>query len=97
MMKKLVGVLLIFSLLSLVSCFTNIHTVGEGAQGDETVSKKQWFALWGLVPLSEIDSQDLAEGASDYTVRTEFTPVDIIIGAFTSVISLQPMTVQVTK
>ncbi len=97
MFKKLIALLMIASILLIAGCFTNTHVVGNGAKGNAEITKQQWFALWGLVPISEVDSQDLADGAKDYTVTTQFTPVDIVIGIFTTWVSIQPMTVTVTK
>ncbi len=56
-----------------------------------------WYVLWGLVPITEVDSQAMAGGATDYTVQTQFTFVDIIIGIFTSIVTVQPRTVSITK
>ncbi len=97
MLKKLIALLLIVSILALTGCYTNTHVVGNGAKGKEVITKQQWFALWGLVPISEVDSKDMADGAKDYEVTTQFTPTDIIIGFFTSWVTIMPMTVQVEK
>ncbi len=97
-MKKLQT--LFFALLLLVSvtsCFTLEHTVGDGAQGSSTVSKRQWSALFGLVPISEVDSKAMAGGATDYTIKSQFTFVDQLIGIFTGIVTIRPQTVTVTK
>jgi hypothetical protein len=80
----------------LTSCFTSTHVVGAGGSG-ETVQTKQWFALWGLVPLNNANSQQLAGGKTDYTVTTTFSFVDMVIGAITGIVSVYPMTVKVKK
>ncbi len=81
----------------LAGCFTINHKVGKGAQGSTKVEQRQWYVLWGLVPISEIDSQAMAGGATDYTIQTQFSVVDVIIGIFTGLVTVQPRTVTVTK
>jgi hypothetical protein len=97
-MKKIVGliVLLAFCLL-LVGCFTIQHQIGKGAQSGVSVEKKQWFILWGLVPLNTVNTSEMAAGATDYTIKTEFTVVDVVIGIFTTYVTVYPRTVTVTK
>jgi len=53
--------------------------------------------LFGLVPLNEVDSKALAGGAEDYTITTKFKFVDHVIGFFTSIVTVRPMTVTVQK
>lgn len=97
-MKKIVGliVLLAFCLL-LVGCFTIQHQIGKGAQSGVSVEKKQWFILWGLVPLNTVKTSEMAAGAADYTIKTEFTVVDVVISIFTTYVTIYPRTVTVTK
>ena len=83
--------------LCLSSCYTLNHTVGRGAQGHEEHSKRVWFALWGLVPVGDFDSQKLAGDAKDYTVKSQWTFLDIIINIFTGYVSFYSQTVTVTK
>jgi hypothetical protein len=79
------------------SCATHVHTVGSGAQSSETVQKKQWYALYGLVPINTVDSKAMANGAKDYTIKTEQSFIDGIITIFTSFITVNVRTVEVKK
>ena len=98
MFKKLISMMLVLSMcVILAGCFTINHKVGNGAQGAAKVEQRQWYVLWGLVPITEVDSQAMAAGAKDYTITTSFTPLDIIIGIFTGIVTVQPRTVTVTK
>jgi hypothetical protein len=97
-MKKIVSLAGITVLaLAISGCFTLTHEVGRGAQGGSETSKRQWYALWGLVPLGETDSQDMANGATDYTVKSEQNITDIILNIFTGIVTINSMTVTVTK
>ena len=80
-------------------CFTFTHTVGRGPQTSVPVvaEESQWFALWGLGPMSAVDSAKLAGPARDYRVTTKFTVVDVVISAFTSFLTFYRQTVIVEK
>ncbi|MCE2996616.1 MAG: Bor/Iss family lipoprotein [Cyclobacteriaceae bacterium] len=88
--------LMLCSLL-LTSCYTSSHVIGSGAKGSEVVQKRQWFALFGLVPLNEVDSKSMASGKTDYNLTTTHSFVDVVIGFFTGIVTVYPMTVEVKK
>jgi|SRR5262245_17566 len=95
---KITSILLVLFLgLSLSSCYTLDHTVGKGAQGSEKHEKRVWYALWGLIPITDFDSKDLAGDAQNYSVKSQMTFLDIVIGIFTTIVTIQPQTVVVTK
>ena len=97
-MKKMVYLMaLLICLLTVSSCYTLTHQVGSGAQGGATVEKRHWYVLYGLVPLIEVDSQAMAEGAADYTITSQHTFLDLVISAITGVVTIQTKTVKVTK
>ena len=68
-----------------------------GAQGNQMDEERQWYVLWGLVPINEVDTNEMADGATDYEIKTETSGLDIVINIFTSVISVVSRTVTVTK
>ena len=69
-------------------CFKQRVDVGAGGSGAERTEFNQWFALWGLVPITEIDPESVTGGASDYTVESIFTPLDCVINIFTSFVTI---------
>jgi len=73
------------------------HVVGDGAQMGQEEEARQWYVLWGVVPLNDVNTQDMAEGAEDYTIVTETSVLDAIIGAVLSFVTVQSRTVTVTK
>ncbi len=89
-------VLLLASTFLFSGCFTQRHVVGDGAQSGQIEEARQWFVLWGLVPINEVDSAEMADGARSYEVKTEHNAVDVIISIFTSLITIYPRTVTVT-
>lgn len=98
MPKKLVSALAVLALtLSLGSCYALDHRVGSGAQGGVQAHERQWYILFGLVPLNDVDSQELAAGAKDYDVKSEIDVVDVLLNLFTGWLTIYSQTVTVTK
>ena len=98
MNKKIISLVIIIVILSLLAgCAAHIHKVGQGAQGADKKEARQWYVLWGLVPINEVDTHQMADGASDYTIKTEQSALDVIINIFTTYISVVSRTVTVTK
>ena len=93
--KAFFGIFLLVLLLS--SCMSLTHVVGTGASSSVITEKKQWYALWGLVPINEVDSKAMAGGASNYTINSKVKFVDYVISAFTSAVSINVQTVSVLK
>ena len=83
-------------LVSLGGCMTHEHIVGTGAATGYTESSKQWFLLYGLIPLGNVDTKAMAGGAPDYKIVTQTTIIDAIISNIT-VGLLIPRTVKVIK
>ena len=93
--KSFLGIFLLVFLLS--SCMTLNHVVGSGGSSDVSIEKKQWYALWGLVPINEVDSKAMADGASSYTITSQTKFVDLVISVFTGAVSVNVQTVSVRK
>jgi hypothetical protein len=79
------------------SCYTLTHTVGTGGSGGEKVEKRAWYVLWGLVPLNTVESKALAGNATNYTVTTSHTVVDVLINIVTGLVTIGSQTVSVQK
>lgn len=96
MNKLKLGILSLSLCVALMSCYTHTHVVGNGGSGNPE-SKGQWYILYGLVKLNQVNSKDMAGGASNYTIKTEQSFLDGIISAFTSIVTVTKQTVTVTK
>ena len=94
-MLKLVGGAFMASCL-LVSCYSYTSVVGEGAKGNQQITKWNHYVIEGLAPVGVSDSKAMAGGAKDYTVHTRMTFVNGLIGAITWGI-YTPTTTTVTK
>ena len=97
MLKKVTSAVLIVNVLFVIGCATHIHKVGNGAQGNDVMTQRQWYVLWGLVPINDVDSHTMAGGATDYEVKTEVNFVDAVISIFTGLLTVYPRSVTVTK
>ncbi len=97
MFRKLSAVLLIVGILFVIGCAAHTHKVGNGAQGIHMTEARQWYALWGLTPLNEVNTSAMAGSATDYEITTEINTVDFIINALAGSISIYTRTVTVRK
>ena len=96
MIKNVLTVAVLAGAMLFSSCYTMTHTVGNGASGNNVTTQKQWYVIGGLVPLMVEDSKEIAAGATDYTVETKQSFVDILINGITGGI-IAPQTITVTK
>jgi hypothetical protein len=97
-MKKMIKIVTLILLLFLVvGCTTHIHKVGKGPQSYDSKEERQWYILWGLVPLNEVETSDMVGDAVDYKIKTEVTPIDILIGIPASLVTVTSRTVTVIK
>jgi hypothetical protein len=98
MVKQIIAVSLVLAFILLtVGCMAHMHKVGAGEQQGIPVQERQWYVLWGLVPINNVDSHAMAGGATDYTIRTEQSALDVIINIFTGVVTVYSRTVTVMK
>ena len=90
-MKKLIPILML-AVFVLAGCAAHTHMVGEGAQGTEMMTKRQWYVL-DLTPINKVDTRDMAGGATDYTIKTEANFVDILIAIVVPAVTSRTVTV----
>ena len=96
-MKRIISLIMLVAFIALVGCSANIHKVGKGAQGNNVIEARQWYVLYGLVPLNEVDTNQMAGDAVDYEIKTEQSPLDSILSMFTGAVTVYSRTVTVTK
>lgn len=99
MVSRISMAVVLVALVFMVGCAAHVHTIGEGraAGTGDMVEMRQWYALWGMVPINTVDTKAIAMGSTDYEIRTEQTPFDFILNIFTSWVSIVSRTVTVTK
>ncbi len=90
-----VVVALVF-MFSLSSCYSHTFVIGDGPKTGVTVTAKNNFFLYGLIPGKVSDPQKMAGGAKDYQVTEVHTFLDGLIGGLTFGI-YTPTTTKVQK
>jgi hypothetical protein len=88
--------MLITSSVLLTSCFSYTVVVGDGAQGNQQTKEWNHYIIYGLAPVGVSDAKQMADGAENYTVKTEQTFVNGLVNAITFGI-YTPTTTTVTK
>jgi len=105
MNNKLIAITLIISML-FISCATHVHTVGYGPQSGVKATARQYYLLWGLVPINTIDTNEMAgldingKQIENYEIQTQVGPLDVVINSvsfFTIGMILTSRTVTVTN
>ncbi len=97
-MRIRVGFVLLLILCLLGSgCITHSHTVGAGPRGVEVRTHVTWYALYGFIPINDLDTRGVVGGAEDYRLKTAFEPVDVIANMFTGFLTLIRRTTTVEK
>ena len=105
MNNRLIAITLIISML-FISCATHLHTVGYGPQIGVKATARQYYLLWGLVPINTIDTNEMAgldingKQIENYEIQTQVGPLDVVINSvsfFTIGMILTSRTVTVTN
>lgn len=97
MFRKTVCILLIVSVLFFTSCAAHVHRVGEGSQRYDVSRARQWYVIWGVVPLNHVDSHAMAAGARNYRITTFYSPIDLLITTILVPLTITTRTVLVEK
>lgn len=92
-----IGILAVLAMTMLVGCMTHEHIVGTGAATGYTESAKQWYLLWGLMPLNNVDTKAMSGAAQNYKIVTQTSLVDAVLNGLGAAISVQVRTVKVIK
>ena len=105
MNNKLIAITLIISML-FIGCATHLHSVGHGPQSGVKATARQYYLLWGLVPINTIDTNEMAgldingKQIENYEIQTQVGPLDVVINSvsfFTIGMILTSRTVTVTN
>ena len=84
MKKQFIITCIIISML-FISCAAHVHTVGYGPQSGVKATARQYYLLWGLVPLNTVDTNEMAgtdingNQIENYEIQTQFGALDIVI------------------
>jgi hypothetical protein len=98
-MSKKISLILVSVILitTLMSCAAHRHVIGKGATMGQSTSERQWYILYGLIPLNKVDTSVMAGGKTDYEIKTEQSAIDILLNLITGYLTIYSRTVTVTK
>jgi hypothetical protein len=65
--------------LAAAGCVSHSHAVGLGPTGTGEQSDRQFYLLFGLVPLNTVESQRLAGDLTSYTIETGYSFTDLLL------------------
>ena len=100
--KKLISLMLLVVLVtSVAGCFTirvggKAELAPSSQEGTKIAQKRCWYALWGLVPISDNSTDSLIpETAKKVRVETKYTVPNFLINIFTILLTIETFTVEV--
>ncbi len=103
MIRSLKLVMVTLLLFSLFACASHTHVVGGGPSSGVTVSARQYYVLYGLIPLGiggGADTNAMAGDAENYAIETKAAGMDYLIQILANIIiptTISSRTVTVTK
>ncbi len=83
-----------YSTIALGPMDKEVKLAKKGSMCSEIARKKVWYILYGLVPLGDNTTSDIVQGV-EHPVKIEAvtTVVDVLIGIFTSIVTIMPRTI----
>jgi hypothetical protein len=81
--------------LSTAGCVSHQHTVGLGATGTGEQTARQYYFLFGLVQVNEVDTQRMAPDLTSYSVETKYGLLDLVLSPLLLPLTLTTRTVTV--
>lgn len=60
-------------------CVSHQHVVGLGPTGTGSVSARQYYMLFGLLQVNEVDTQRFAPELTSYSIDTRFSLTDLLL------------------
>jgi hypothetical protein len=100
--KKLVGLVLLIALsVSVAGCFTlrvggKAELAPSTVEGTKIAEKRCWYALWGLIPISDNSTDSLIPATvKKVRVETKITIMDGLINFFTLLVTIETFSVEI--
>ena len=103
--KILLGVFLVILTVSLVGCAavnveappnaSPITLAPKGAPCRLVTTQLNWYALWGLVPITNNTTTKALAGVTKTRVKTEISPVNFLINIIGGIVTISTNTAKV--
>ena len=100
--KKLVSLILLLAVtMSIIGCFTirvggKAELAASTEEGTKIAEKRCWYALWGLIPISDNSTDSLIPAtAKKVRLETKYQVSDFLINIFTMLVTIETFSVEV--
>lgn len=77
--RRPAALVLLLCWLNGASCCSHEHIVGLGPTGSGEFTERQYYLFFGLLPLQEVNTQNLAQNLTSYSVETRFSLMDLLL------------------
>lgn len=94
---RLLAVLTCALLSGLGGCIVHEHTVGLGPNGLGEESARQFYWMFGLFRLNEVDTERMTDDFGSYRIRTERSFSDLLLTPLLLPLTITTRTVTVTR
>ncbi|MEO0259268.1 MAG: hypothetical protein ABIM77_00800 [candidate division WOR-3 bacterium] len=102
-MKKLIAILILFNF---IACYAvryvappqkEVKLMSEVETGKVKLTKRVWYAVWGLVPITDNSTEDLIQkyNLKNVKAKSYLSFLDYIISAFTGYFTIVTLTLEV--
>ena len=100
--QKIIALILLVAVtMSVAGCFTiriggKAELAPSAEEGTKIAEKRCWYALWGLVPISDNSTDALIPStAKKVRVETKYKVSDFLINMFTFIVTIETFSVEV--
>jgi len=100
--KKLVCLVVLIALsMNVTGCFTlrvggKAELAPSTEEGTKIAGKRCWYALWGLIPISDNSTDSLIPATvKKVRLETKLTVVDALINIFTLLVTIETFSVEI--
>ena len=77
-------------------CVSHRHIVGLGPAGSDVQVARQYYWLFGLIDVNDVDAARMAGDLTSYEIETEYGIIDLLLAPFLAVLLATSRTVTVT-
>ncbi|MBL8756691.1 MAG: hypothetical protein JNK15_25570 [Planctomycetes bacterium] len=79
----------------LAGCVSHRHVVGLGGSDTNVVAARQYYVMFGLFAVNDVDTQRMAGDLTSYSIETGYGLVDVVLAPFLLPLTLTSRTVKV--
>jgi hypothetical protein len=81
--------------IAAAGCTSHYHSIGLGPTGSAEQSERQYYFLFGLIRINEVDPGRMAADLTSYSIETEFSFTDLLLSPLLIPLTVTSRTVTV--